>query len=709
MDAAFEAFLRDSVASPDYDGNGNGIADLAGLDDTMVSMQDPLSGLSDSSNLHDRGLSPEQDMALQQQQQQQQQHQAQQRLKYDASIKQNQSMQPLQTNYGNGGAPGGISTYPTPVNSAPFVPAEQQTFMSPFPIGPGNVSYNPTPLLSHESFAELDELLFTPMLSPAMTPMGSTRIPVSAQTENFEWDTTQQLFALPDSTMTMGAMQPQGPEQHQQQQQQFGAVPQNGMQRHMQTMNQLPTSLQMTQQNAAVADFAAMPTAHHGRFAVPGEHVAKKQKVASISSKTSSRQQSPATPGTGPIGRAKKRVDAVSRSTGASPAPSEAISPASLGDSSHLAQGDAAAGNQAPITPAMLMHMKQQQQQAQAQVQASPERSVTSHAALSPALNGGAAGKHGRAKSLLPRIPGITTAKRPQDLSIKLDSASSDASDTASMRSPMALPPPASAVPIRARPLSVHSGSAKDGKPHSRSKSVTSSPALGPSNPARVKASPELRPILPGGMSPQLTAMLASKSNYQHIVDGTYDQLNITYPSNMTQGLETRRTSHKAAEQKRRDHLKESFEQLRNVLADRPDAGASKIVLLKRGYEQLLDQQRHLAQKDREIEQLKALLDEHNVAIPELSPLQSRSNGGQSQVIGNGAIKCSPTKSANTSANASRVQSYAGSPRTDDEMDDGVDNQEGSGSGSGEANESGSGTPTPTHVTRRSSAAAQKA
>lgn len=138
---------------------------------------------------------------------------------------------------------------------------------------------------------------------------------------------------------------------------------------------------------------------------------------------------------------------------------------------------------------------------------------------------------------------------------------------------------------------------------HSRSKSVTSSPALGPQ---RSKASPDLRPILPGGMSPQVGAMLASKSNYQHIVDGTYDQLNISYPHGMTHGLEVRRTSHKAAEQKRRDHLKECFEQMRTILPDRPEAGASKVAILRKGYEHILRLHSTIESKDAEIANLKA-------------------------------------------------------------------------------------------------------
>lgn len=699
MDAAFEAFLREGVTNTEFDGAaGGGMVDLAGFDETLAGMQDPLEGLSDGS-LH--GVDPTQghygldQQRPQPQQQQQHQQQLQPRSKYEAA-KQMGAMQQIQTGFGGAAPPANaqnISTYPTPVNSAPFVPAEQQTFMSPFPLASGTASFNPTPLMTHESFAELDEILFTPMLSPAMTPMGSTRMAANSQADTFGgWDVNQQLFALPDSTMDTN-----GAPAQQIQPQQFSASQQGVMQRQYQHIQQMPARLQTAHANTSVGEFSpVVGTPAGGRFAVPNEHIAKKQKVASISSRASSRQQSPATPVTGPlrgVGSANKRLEVLPRSNVVSPAPSEAISPASLGECGAIGHSDMA-GDQAPITPAMLMHMKQQQQQAQ--LQTSPDLSGTSSAMQSPGAT--PRSKHAKTKSILPRVPALNGAKRAQDLSIKTDSMSSEAtSDSGSMRSPMTLPPPATAASsaIRPRPLSMHAAAGKGGKPHNRSKSVTSSPALAPHNPARIKASPELRPILPGGMSPQLTAMLASKSNYQHIVDGTYDQLNISYPSNMTQGLETRRTSHKAAEQKRRDHLKESFEQLRNVLADRPDAGASKIVLLKRGYEQLVDQQRHLAQKDREIAKLRELLAQHNVAVPDFAPLPK-------------AVASKAVKVAHEGESDEEDAMQVDADRKDGEENDAKDGDghEGEGeSASASASVSGSGTPTPTHAPRRSSVA----
>lgn len=210
----------------------------------------------------------------------------------------------------------------------------------------------------------------------------------------------------------------------------------------------------------------------------------------------------------------------------------------------------------------------------------------------------------------------ITGNDIPQGLSLNLDLSHlpnySISADSQAMPSPAIAMPSPSARPTNPARTPIIAGTphiVREIRPrpiapaHSRSHSVNSSPALGPQ---RHRASPELRPILPGGMSPQVGAMLASKSNYQHIVDGTYDQLNISYPSGMTQGLEVRRTSHKAAEQKRRDHLKECFEQMRTILPDRPEIGASKVAILKKGYEHILQLHAAIKDKDAEIARLKA-------------------------------------------------------------------------------------------------------
>ncbi|KAI8986465.1 hypothetical protein BDB01DRAFT_785761 [Pilobolus umbonatus] len=62
--------------------------------------------------------------------------------------------------------------------------------------------------------------------------------------------------------------------------------------------------------------------------------------------------------------------------------------------------------------------------------------------------------------------------------------------------------------------------------------------------------------------------ILASKSNYQNLLEGKGDALGISFSTEIKSGLEIRRTAHKAAEQKRRDSLKTWFDRLRNEVED---------------------------------------------------------------------------------------------------------------------------------------------
>ncbi|OZJ06818.1 hypothetical protein BZG36_00123 [Bifiguratus adelaidae] len=106
--------------------------------------------------------------------------------------------------------------------------------------------------------------------------------------------------------------------------------------------------------------------------------------------------------------------------------------------------------------------------------------------------------------------------------------------------------------------------------PRVEPRAMTSPRALRPSamssSPRTLKPliSPSLKPLLPGNPSLNDAAqILASKSNYQNLREGKAQSLGISYPSNIHSGIEIRKTAHKAAEQKRRDSLKQNFESLR--------------------------------------------------------------------------------------------------------------------------------------------------
>ncbi|CAH1759088.1 11776_t:CDS:2 [Entrophospora sp. SA101] len=95
--------------------------------------------------------------------------------------------------------------------------------------------------------------------------------------------------------------------------------------------------------------------------------------------------------------------------------------------------------------------------------------------------------------------------------------------------------------------------------------------ALGPSihskSPQALKPtiSPNLKPKLPGVLADEVAEQLAEKSNYRSILEGTAQSLGISYSSDVHSSLESRRTTHKAAEQKRRDSLKKSFDELKKL------------------------------------------------------------------------------------------------------------------------------------------------
>lgn len=69
------------------------------------------------------------------------------------------------------------------------------------------------------------------------------------------------------------------------------------------------------------------------------------------------------------------------------------------------------------------------------------------------------------------------------------------------------------------------------------------------------------------------------KSNYQNILEGRGKDLGISFASESHTGVAVKKTSHKAAEQKRRDSLKSGFDDLRILLPPityDPDAGEER-------------------------------------------------------------------------------------------------------------------------------------
>lgn len=110
-----------------------------------------------------------------------------------------------------------------------------------------------------------------------------------------------------------------------------------------------------------------------------------------------------------------------------------------------------------------------------------------------------------------------------------------------------------------------------------RSGSVQVSPALLP------RISPSIKPLLPGSTGvtsaeDAASRLLMTKSNYQNILEGNTVP-GVTYPSELSTNLTSKRTSHKIAEQGRRNRINSALQ----VMAGLLPGGDSKLALADEG------------------------------------------------------------------------------------------------------------------------------
>lgn len=123
---------------------------------------------------------------------------------------------------------------------------------------------------------------------------------------------------------------------------------------------------------------------------------------------------------------------------------------------------------------------------------------------------------------------------------------------------------------VRKTPLLAARGSKK----RANVSSVQVSPALRP------RISPSIQPLLPGGVSVSndtASVLLASKSNYQNILEGTHLP-GVSYPTELSTNLTSKRTSHKIAEQGRRNRINSALQEIATLLPRGPskDSGGEK-------------------------------------------------------------------------------------------------------------------------------------
>ncbi|KAK8226686.1 hypothetical protein HDK77DRAFT_456865 [Phyllosticta capitalensis] len=126
-------------------------------------------------------------------------------------------------------------------------------------------------------------------------------------------------------------------------------------------------------------------------------------------------------------------------------------------------------------------------------------------------------------------------------------------------------------VSSTASPISATGNKKFDLKPatrgHNKKRGSISSARVSPA--LRPKISPSIKPLLPEGatnMSDETHALLlASKSNYQNILEGTHVP-GVSYPEDLSTNLTSKRTSHKLAEQGRRNRINLALQELQSLI-----------------------------------------------------------------------------------------------------------------------------------------------
>ncbi|KAH7381613.1 hypothetical protein BKA66DRAFT_120283 [Pyrenochaeta sp. MPI-SDFR-AT-0127] len=181
------------------------------------------------------------------------------------------------------------------------------------------------------------------------------------------------------------------------------------------------------------------------------------------------------------------------------------------------------------------------------------------------------------------------------------------------------------------------------------------SPALRP------KISPSIKPLLPDGGNGRVdnthALLLASKSNYQNILDGTTVP-GVVYPTSLSTNLTSKRTSHKIAEQGRRNRINMALLEMQALLpstlqgateAKSPETSAqqsnnskaakveSAIDYIKQLKQQVSEKDELLDQKDQEMEQLRK----------ELAALRRSSSVGSAADVA-AQLKAEPASSPRT-------------------------------------------------------------
>ncbi|KAJ3277047.1 hypothetical protein HDV01_000099 [Terramyces sp. JEL0728] len=145
-----------------------------------------------------------------------------------------------------------------------------------------------------------------------------------------------------------------------------------------------------------------------------------------------------------------------------------------------------------------------------------------------------------------------------------------------------------------------------------------------------------VKTLLPDSKNMNSLELLSQKSNYMAILDGQSEHIGIRSDSNLAKDTKVKKTSHKEAEQLRRNRLKQSFISAKEVLPPFKVKNPSKVFILKRAREFILDLQHTNQQQDLEIQyfkqqikQLQQQVEEGGGVAPVIAPFERTVRTGE--------------------------------------------------------------------------------
>ncbi|KAA8647561.1 hypothetical protein EYZ11_007013 [Aspergillus tanneri] len=226
-----------------------------------------------------------------------------------------------------------------------------------------------------------------------------------------------------------------------------------------------------------------------------------------------------------------------------------------------------------PATPAMLMRIQRTQHSPAIVTSENPTQNETGSSKSHDTVMEDVVLPEAMTPAAYPSRPQVTridttfrtdassaTASASVTPALELKSASTTERSTSSV----APSPRSIAMPSPNGPVGKKSDTPKLG-PMNRKRQSLSSTQASPN--LRPKISPSIQPLVRGdGLSNETSALyLASKSNYQHILDGTLLP-GVSYPETLAENLSSKRTNHKLAEQGRRNRINNALKEIETLI-----------------------------------------------------------------------------------------------------------------------------------------------